>query len=93
MSENSEKTEVIYGIDNIIKRAIQGLSIITKTEDCVFASNGLAAAFIPIEILKNQYQLLKERGVRVRFITEVLKEDISCCKEAMKFAELRHLDR
>ena len=91
MSENCEKTEVIYGIDNIIKRAIEGLSRIRKTEDSVFASNGLSA-FLPIQILKNQYQLLKERGARIRFITDITKEDISYCKEAMKFAELRHLD-
>jgi sugar-specific transcriptional regulator TrmB len=91
LSENCEKTEVIYGIDNIIKRAIEGLSRIRKTEGSVFASNGLSA-FLPIGILKNQYQLLKERGAKIRFITDITKEDIPYCKEAMKFAELRHLD-
>jgi hypothetical protein len=38
------------------------------------------------------YSALKDRGIRLRFITEITKDNISYCKELMKTAELRHLD-
>jgi hypothetical protein len=35
---------------------------------------------------------MKIRGVKIRYITEITKENIHHCKELMKFAEVRHLD-
>jgi two-component system sensor histidine kinase VicK len=35
---------------------------------------------------------LKKRGVKIRFVTEITKENIHCCKKIMEFSELRHLD-
>ena len=42
-----------------------------------------------IEILLN----LKKRGIKLRYITDITKDNVSYCKELMKFAyEIRHLD-
>jgi two-component system sensor histidine kinase VicK len=38
------------------------------------------------------FQDMKRRGIRLRFITEITKDNISSCKEFMKTVELRHLD-
>jgi hypothetical protein len=35
---------------------------------------------------------MKKRGVQIRFIAEITKENIPYCKELMKVVELRHLD-
>ena len=35
---------------------------------------------------------MKERGVRIRYITEITKENVIYCKELMNFSEVRHLD-
>lgn len=35
----------------------------------------------------------KKRGVRMRWITEITRENIPYCMEATNFAVLRHLDR
>jgi hypothetical protein len=35
---------------------------------------------------------LKRRDIRVRFITEITRENIEYCKEIMKIADVRHLD-
>jgi hypothetical protein len=35
---------------------------------------------------------LKEGGVRVRFVTEITKDNIDACKELMKYVDLKHLD-
>lgn len=34
----------------------------------------------------------RDRGVQIRFITEITKDNVSAVKENMKFGELRHLD-
>ena len=35
---------------------------------------------------------MKDRGIKLRFITEITKDNIHYCKELMKVADLRHLD-
>jgi hypothetical protein len=42
--------------------------------------------------VKQGYLKAKERGVRILYITEITRDNLSYCKEIMQFAELRHLD-
>lgn len=35
---------------------------------------------------------MKNRGVRLRFISEITKDNLQYCKELMKIGEVRHLD-
>jgi hypothetical protein len=35
---------------------------------------------------------MKEKGVKIRYITEITKENVNYCKELMNFSEVRHLD-
>jgi two-component system sensor histidine kinase VicK len=42
--------------------------------------------------VRNGYFGLNERGIKIRWITDILKENMSSCKEIMKIAELCHLD-
>ena len=44
-----EKTEIIYGVENIINRALQAISTQKHTEDVCADANGLAA-FIPMNL-------------------------------------------
>ncbi len=39
-----------------------------------------------------EFVALKNRGIRLRFITEITKDNLRHSKEIMKIAELRHLD-
>src|SRR5215213_2554255 len=48
--------------------------------------------FVPIEPLWLVFKKLTKRGVRVKFLTEITKENLSYSKEIMECAELRHLD-
>ena len=34
----------------------------------------------------------KDRGVKFRYVTEITKDNISYCKDMLKFAEIRHLE-
>lgn len=42
--------------------------------------------------VKQGYFDAKRRGVRIRYITEITKNNLPYCMEIMQFAELRHLD-
>src|SRR5437899_9555924 len=47
---------------------------------------------IGIESIKRSFLDAKSQGVKLRYITEITEENISYCKELMKYVELRHLD-
>jgi two-component system, OmpR family, sensor histidine kinase VicK len=90
-SDYEEKTEVIYGEENVVRRALQILPTLTKTLDLCGDRNGPSILLLN-EQIKQMYIDLHNRGVRQRQITEITKENIVHCKELMKFQELRHLE-
>src|ERR687892_98319 len=87
-----EKTEVIYGAENIITDTIEQLSATKKSVDNCVDSTSPSIYLIPNSPVTKAFMELKERGVRLRFITEITKDNIGYCKELMKISELRHLD-
>jgi two-component system, OmpR family, sensor histidine kinase VicK len=90
-SDYEEKTVVIYGEENVVRRALKILPTLTKTLDLCGDRNGPSILLLN-EQIKQMYIDLDNRGVRQRNITEITKENIIHCKELMKFQELRHLD-
>jgi two-component system, OmpR family, sensor histidine kinase VicK len=86
-----EKTEVIYGEENVIKFALQALSSVNRTLDLCGDRYG-ASIIVANEPIRQKYIELYERGVRQRHIIEITKENIMHCKKLMQFQELRHLD-
>ena len=86
-----EKTEILYGSDNITKRAIDDFHKIQERFDNCTDSTGPSVFFNSTPIWK-EFVALKNRGIKLRFITEITKDNIKYCKELMKIAELRHLD-
>jgi K+-sensing histidine kinase KdpD len=44
------------------------------------------------EPIKKAYLELTKRQIKIRFITEINRSNLSYCKELMKISELRHLD-
>ena len=49
--------------------------------------------FILSETTRNALEQAKRAGVRIRCITEITKDNLSYCKELMKFTEIRHLNK
>ena len=49
-------------------------------------------AFSMSEAIRKGYEDAKRRGVHIRYVTEITKENARHCKELMQFVELRHLD-
>ncbi|HYO06006.1 MAG TPA: HAMP domain-containing sensor histidine kinase, partial [Phototrophicaceae bacterium] len=53
--------------------------------------NYLSPSFsMGVKQIKNGYIDFKRRGVKIRFITEITKDNINFCKELMQYVELRH---
>ena len=91
-TDSLEKTEIFHGTDNVIDAILQFSSKAkNRIEACV--DNTRPSLAIKIEQLKKSFMNAKNRGVRLRCITEINKENISYCKELLEIVnELRHLD-
>jgi signal transduction histidine kinase len=87
---HSTKTEVLYGEANIMKTILQFLSNEDRIDAC---GDSNAPTFV-----HKVYKKLKEnskneqKGIQLRFLTDINRENINYCKELMKFAEVvRHV--
>jgi hypothetical protein len=91
-SKADEKTEVIHGAENIVNITLQNFPALDKRIDnCIDSS--APVSLVKTEPVWKSLIELKQRGVILRYITEITKENISYCNEMMKVVELRHLDR
>jgi signal transduction histidine kinase len=87
----SENTEVIFGSENIIKSTLELYSIAKSTLDNCIDSTGPSILVIPDHPITKAHYEMKERGIKIRFITEITKENLPYCKKLMEYGELRHL--
>ena len=91
-ADSSERTEVLYGIENVINKELQFFSRAkTGIDTCMDYSRPSLA--IGIESIKRSFLDAKSRDVRLRYLTEITNSNISYCKELMSIVdELHHLD-
>jgi signal transduction histidine kinase len=91
--ENEEITEVMYGIDYTINRGVQFMQNASEKMDLFGEKNGPSIIIEFPDIYKNNYIAAKKRGVKIRFITEITKENIHYCKKILNIVtEMRHLE-
>ena len=91
-SEPKEKTEVTYGLDNIIRITLTRFLHTAHTIDsCIDESN--PAKIMTTEPIVKGISEMNLRGVKSRVITEITRDNILYCKQLMKMiTELRHLE-
>ena len=86
-SPYNEKTQFITKRSDIIE-------IISKTEKYLnIMGDSKAPQFLLSDQIRKSLQRAKTNGIRIRFITEIIKGNLSLCKDIMNFAEVRHLDK
>jgi two-component system, OmpR family, sensor histidine kinase VicK len=87
-----EGTEVFYGVDTVMNTVLQFLfQSRSKIDACVDYTRPSLA--IDIAILKRAFVDARKRGVKLRYATEITKDNIASCKQMMTMVdELRHLD-
>ena len=87
----SEMIEVLYGNDDIIKKTLETFSSIKERLEGSFDNAG-PAIHVKYKPIWDGLVQLKEKGVKVRGVTEITPDNMSYCKRLMEVCELRHLD-
>jgi two-component system, OmpR family, sensor histidine kinase VicK len=84
--------EVFYGTENVISEELQFFSKARQRIDTCMDSTRPSFA-IGIESIKRSFVDARNRGVKLRYLTEITDVNISYCKELMSIVdEVRHLD-
>jgi two-component system, OmpR family, sensor histidine kinase VicK len=83
--------EVLYGGENTANRLLQVFSRAMKSWDACGDSTSPSVC-MGCEPIKKAYLDLTKRQIKIRFITEINRSNLSYCKELMKISDLRHLD-
>jgi two-component system, OmpR family, sensor histidine kinase VicK len=89
-SPYQEKTQMITNrkqldiITDVISNAEKNLNICGDSALPDFTLTGR---------IRKACQHAKLKGIKIRYITEITKDNLSSCKELMKFAEVRHLKK
>ena len=86
-SNNSmvEKTVVVYGEDKTTELIIQTLNNAKNRWDNYADSQGPTIA-MGVEQLRKGMKHAYERGVKIKYLSEITKHNINYCKELMKIA-------
>jgi two-component system sensor histidine kinase VicK len=87
----TEKTEILTNpedIDRIIHQTFS--NILHNYSTCIDASG--PAVVMSIESMKKRLIAAHARGIKIRFVTEITKDNLSYCKQMMELGEMRHLD-
>src|SRR5918912_913220 len=85
-------TQIFYGVKTVVNTVLQFLNQTdNKIDACVDQTR--PSLTIEIDILKEAFLDAKKRGVKLRYITEITKDNLSYCKQLLTMVtELRHLD-
>jgi two-component system, OmpR family, sensor histidine kinase VicK len=87
-----ERTEVLYGTDNVISNELRFFSE-TKTRIDTCMDYTRPALAIGTEAIRKSFVEAKRKGVQLRYLTEIGNDNLSYCKEIMTMVdEVRHLD-
>jgi two-component system sensor histidine kinase VicK len=87
-----ERTEVLYGSENVMNAISQFLSKANTINSC--GDYKAPSANIQVEEYRKLLFDLKKRGIKLRYITDITKDNVKYCKELMSdfTYEIRHLD-
>jgi hypothetical protein len=91
-STRKEGTSVIYGVDAVIDIVLWFLNQTHKlVYVCVDQTRPILSLDIPV--LRKAFEDAKRRGVKLMYVTEITKENLSYCKQLMETThELRHVE-
>jgi hypothetical protein len=82
----------LYDQNEIVRRVVEQCYAIKYGLDACIDVNGPSIFAVPNHPVMIAYINMKDRGVRIRFISEITNDNLKYCKELMKNAEVRHLD-
>jgi hypothetical protein len=90
-NNDNEIMQIITDAENITNFNLQHyLTTRIKIDACF--DNVAPSVFASDERIMNGITKLKERGIKIRLITDITKDNIDYCKEIMNISEVRHLE-
>ena len=85
-------TRVIHGTKEVVDAEVAFFYSINKKAD-TYMNYTRPPLAIGLDPVRNAFLDAKNRGVHLRYLTEITKDNLSYCKELLKIVdELRHLD-
>ena len=92
-AKNSDigRIEVLRNTDNIIHTYLQVLHNAESSWDYCADTKALSLAFTIEPIKKALLDAKETKGIMIRFVTEITRDNIPYCKEIMKIGKVRHL--
>jgi two-component system, OmpR family, sensor histidine kinase VicK len=83
-----ERTEMLTGPEVTAKRAWEFFSNVNEKFDGCASS---AATAIVMTVFRDAYEGMKRRGIKIRSVTDITKDNLKHCKALMQYAEVRHI--
>ncbi|MDQ3807742.1 MAG: HAMP domain-containing histidine kinase, partial [Thermoproteota archaeon] len=87
-SKKHERTKMLVGPKLTTKRAWEFFSTNSKKFDVCASS---ATTPIAMTIFRDAYEEMKSRGTKIRWVTDITKDNLPHCKDLMQYAEVRHI--
>ena len=90
-TKNTERTEVLSDEEHVMSKILQFLSKADKIDSC--GDYKAPSLILEVHQYKKLLSDIKAKGIKLRYITDITKDNVHYCKELLKFAkEIRHLD-
>lgn len=80
---------ILHGVENTTSAILQLIS--QSNSEIKICGNYIMQA-IEYEIFEKALCDARDRGIRLKAIIDIAKENVDCCKKLMKLAEIRYLD-
>src|SRR5579885_896965 len=91
-TNNSERTEILFGQHDVLERWKQ-CAFNTRSEINIYADSSGSLETLGFKNYLEIIRSLKEKGVRIRYITEITESNLQFCKLLMNIIpEFHHLD-
>jgi signal transduction histidine kinase len=87
-TKNHEQTEMLIGAEVTTKRMSELFSNVSRKFDSCANST---APSIAMTIFRDAYKSMKSRGIKIRWVTDITKDNLKHCKDLMQYAEVRHI--
>jgi two-component system, OmpR family, sensor histidine kinase VicK len=83
-----ERTEMLVGPEVTTRQAWEFFSNVSKKVDGCASSSAISVA---MTIFGDAYKDMKSRGIKIRSIVDITKDNLNYCKDLMHHAEVRHI--
>ena len=92
MNTKKSKFDIIYGIDNVMNTQLELISDARYRLD-MYMDQTQPHLVVESRQLRQRFLDNKTKGIKLRFLTEITKDNLYYCKELLSMVdELRHLD-